>query len=151
MYVVSYWVKGNVGDIYFGDWCLSGQEKIQHRHSSKHKIFSIIQKAVANTILISGIGNYEHGYICVFTDNIYGYPQLFSIMAYYWNIFAVVTCKYNRNIVDSDTLKLENNCKNWTVILLCDRRLGMVITWWKDYIIVQTFSTVTFKGAGIVT
>ena len=87
----------------------------------------------------------------IFTDNRYGSPQLFSIMASSWNIDVVGTCKANIKGFDSDILNLDKSCERGTIIILCDRRLGIVITRWKDYIIFQTVSIVMFNGAGIVT
>ena len=111
--------------------------------------FPITHKAVTNTILRSGIDNYEHGSRNIFMDNIYGSTIFSSTMAYSLNIHTVGTFKYDRKGFDSEALNLDNNCECGTFIIQYDRRLGMVITRWKDSIIIQTVSKVISKGAGI--
>ena len=82
-------------------------------------------------------------------DNIYGSTIFSSTMASSLNIHTVGIFIYDRKGFDSEALNLDNNCECGTFIIQYDRRLGMVITRWKDSIIIQTVSKVISKGAGI--
>ena len=86
----------------------------------------------------------------IFTDNRYGSPQLFAIMAYSWNIHAVGTCKANIKGFDSEELNPDNNCEHGTFIILCDRIMGLFIMWCKDCIVLHTVSTFMLKSDGII-
>ena len=108
------------------------------------------QKAVANAILKSGINNDPNGCRYMFMDNRYASPQLFAMMVTEWNIRGVGTCKANRKGFDSDRLKLNNNCERGSFVRLVDKRLGMVITRWKDSRVLQIVSTIMKPGVEII-
>ena len=104
------------------------------------------QKAVANAILKSQIDNDKDGCRYLFMDNRYAAPQLLALMLTNYNIRAVGTCKANRVGFESKELFVPRNASRGTYIRLVDKRLGMVISRWKDSKILQTVSTVMKKG-----
>ena len=105
------------------------------------------QKAVANAILKSKINNDRDGCRYLFMDNRYAAPQLFALMLTNYNIRAVGTCKANRVGFASDALQLPKKSERGEFRRLYDKRLGMVITRWKDSKNLQTVSTVMTHGA----
>ena len=108
------------------------------------------QKAVANAILKSQIGNDVDGCRYLFMDNRYAAPQLLALMLTNYNIRAVGTCKANRKGFDSDALQLPKDAARGDFKRLHDKRLGMVITRWKDSKKLQTVSTVMKSGTQVV-
>ena len=90
------------------------------------------QKAVANSILKSGIDNDEYGCRYLFMDNRYAAPQLFALMLTNYNIRAVGTCKANQTGFKSDALQLPKKAEEGEYKRLVDKRLGMVTTRWRD-------------------
>ena len=104
------------------------------------------QKAVANAIIKSGISNDSDGSRHIFMDNRYAAPQLLALMMTNYNVRAVGTCKANRIGFDSDKIVIDDKADRGTYRRLVDKRLGMVITRWKDSKILQTVSTVMIKG-----
>ena len=84
-------------------------------------------------------------------DNRYAAPQLFAMMTTEWNIRGVGTCKANRKGFPSEELKLDKNSERGSFIRLVDKRLGLVVTRWKDSKILQTVSTTMKSGVEIVT
>ena len=108
------------------------------------------QKAVANAIVKSQISNDKDGSRHIYMDNRYAAPQLFAIMVTNYNVRGVGTCKANRLGYDSEKLQLPNPCDRGTFIRKVDKRLGMVITRWKDSKTLQTVSTVMKGGIGEV-
>ena len=104
------------------------------------------QKAVANAILKSGINNDVDGCRYIFMDNRYAAPQLLAMMATAWNIRGVGTCKANRKGFASDKLPMNNDAERGSYVRLVDKRLGMVITRWKNSRILQTVSTIMKPG-----
>ena len=115
-------------------------------HKSVRKL-PTTQKAVANAILKSGIANDPDGSRHIFMDNRYAAPQLLALMMTNYNIRAVGTCKANRIGFESDKLQLEKGVERGSFKRLVDKRLGMIITRWKDSKILRTVSTVMCKGA----
>ena len=105
------------------------------------------QKAVANSILKSGINNDKDGCRYLYMDNRYAAPQLFALMLTNYNIRAVGTCKANRKGFESDRLQLDKKANRGTYVRLHDKRLGMIITRWKDSKNLQTVSTVMKPGS----
>ena len=100
------------------------------------------QKAVANAILKSQIHNDKDGCRYLFMDNRYAALQLLALMLTNYNIRAVGTCKANCVGFDSDKLSVPCNAPRGTYARLVDKRLGMVISCWKDSKVLQTVSTV---------
>ena len=76
-------------------------------------------------ILKSGIGH-------IFMENMHSSPQLFTIMSKYWNIFSVITLKYNRKVFDRDLFNRYNKSDRRIFVVLFYSRLVMVITKFKD-------------------
>ena len=105
------------------------------------------QTAVATNILKSGIDNNPHGCAYLFLVNIYYAPQLLAMMKRSWNIRGAGAYKTNRKGFDSDELKLDKNSERGSFVRLCYRRLAMIITRWKDSMILRILSTVLKKGA----
>ena len=68
-----------------------------------------------------------------------------------WNINAVGTLKSNRKVFYIYSLNLDKNCEHVGFVIFYDMRICMIITWWKDSIILQTFSTAMKIGVVIVT
>ena len=62
----------------------------------------------------------------------------------------VGTCKANRKGFASDKLPMDNKADRGTFTRLVDKRLGMVITRWKDSRVLQIVSTVMKKGSNII-
>ena len=108
------------------------------------------QKAVANAILKGGIANDPDGSRHMFMDNRYTAPQLLALMETNYNIRGCGTCRANRKAFDSDRLKLNSSCERGIFKRLVDKRLGMVITRWKDSKVLQVISTTMKKGIGMV-
>ena len=108
------------------------------------------QKAVANAILKSRIANDVNGCRRIFMDNRYCAPQLLALMLTNYNIRGVGTCKANRIGFDSDKLQIPKTCDRGTLSRRVDKRIGMVITRWKDSRVLQTVSTIMKKGIGEV-
>lgn len=104
------------------------------------------QKAVANAILKSEINNDPNGSRHIFMDNRYTAPQLLALMSTNWNLRGVGTCRSNRKGFASKELVLDKHAKRGSFIRLADKRLGMVITRWKDSKVLQTVSTIMTKG-----
>ena len=105
---------------------------------------------MANAILKSGIDNDKDGCRYLFMDNRYAAPQLLALMLTNYNIRAVGTCKANRVEFASEELKIPSNAKRGHYARLVDKRLGMVITRWKDYTNLQTVSTVMKSGCEVI-
>ena len=131
-------------DVYQG----KNKANIDIHPSVKH--LPTTQKAVANSILKSGIDNDEHGCRYLFMDNRYAAPQLFALMLTNYNIRAVGTCKANRTGFESEALQLPKNAERGHHKRLVDKRLGMVITRWRDSKNLQTVSTVMKSGLSTV-
>ena len=108
------------------------------------------QKAVANAILKSKINNDKDGCRYLFMDNRYAAPQLFALMLTNYNIRGVGTCKANRLGFESEQLQLKKDARRGSYMRLHDKRLGMIITRWKDSKNLQTVSTVMKHGAQMV-
>ena len=108
------------------------------------------QKAVANAILKSKINNDKDGCRYLFMDNRYAAPQLFALMLTNYNIRGVGTCKANRLGFESDQLQLKRDAPRGSYERLHDKRLGMIITRWKDSKNLQTVSTVMKHGTQMV-
>ena len=108
------------------------------------------QKAVANAILKSQIANDLDGCRYLFMDNRYAAPQLLALMLTNYNIRAVGTCKANRKGFESDALQLPKDVARGDFKQLHDKRLGMVITRWKDSKKLQKVSTVMKHGTQVV-
>ena len=115
-------------------------------HKSIRKL-PITQKAVTNAILKSGIAKDLDGCRYIFMDNCYAAAQLLALVMTNYNIRAVGTCKANRIGFESDKLQLEKGVERGSFKRLVDKRLGMIITRWKDSKTLQTVSTVMCKGA----
>ena len=73
-----------------------------------------------------------------------------ALMLANWNLRGVGTCKDNRKGFASNNLPLHNKEQRGSFVRLVDRRLGIVITRWKDSQIVQTVSTIMTKGLTLV-
>ena len=131
-------------DVYQG----KNKANIDIHPSVKH--LPTTQKAVANAILKSQIDNDTDGCRYLFMDNRYAAPQLLALMLTNYNIRAVGTCKANRVGFDSAKLPVANNATRGTYARVVDKRLGMVISRWKDSKVLQTVSTVMQKGEQIV-
>ena len=84
-------------------------------------------------------------------DNRYDAPKLFVLMENNYNLRVVGTCRANRKGFYSEQLLLDKNCDRITFKILVDKRLGMVITRWKDSKKLQVVSTTMAKGVGGVT
>ena len=82
----------------------------------------------------------------MFMDNQYTAPQLLALMQTSYNISGCGTCGGNRKGFDSDRLKFNSIHERGTFNRLVDKKLGMVITRWKDSKFVQTASTIMGKG-----
>ena len=108
------------------------------------------QKAVANAILKSQIANDLDGCWYLFMDNRYTAPQLLALMLTNYNIRAVGNCKANRKGFESDALQLPKDVARGDFKQLHDKRLGMVITRWKDSKKLQKVSTVMKHGTQVV-
>lgn len=109
------------------------------------------QKAVANAILKSEINNDPNGSRHIFMDNRYTAPQLLALMLTNWNLRGVGTCRANRKGFASKELELDKSSTRGSFVRKVDKRLGMVITRWKDSKILQTVSTVMCKGLTEIT
>ena len=131
-------------DVYQG----KNKANIDIHPSVKH--LPTTQKAVANAILKSQIDNDKDGCRYLFMDNRYAAPQLLALILTNYNIRAVGTCKANRVGFDSAKLPVANNATRGTYARVVDKRLGMVISRWKDSKVLQTVSTVMQKGEQIV-
>ena len=108
------------------------------------------QRAVANTILKSEIVNDPNGSRHLFMDYQYCAPQLMALILTNWNLRGVGRCKANRKGFALNNLSLHNKAQRGSFVRLVDRRLGIVITRWKDSQIVQTVSTIMTKGLTLV-
>ena len=108
------------------------------------------QKAVANAILKSEIANDPHGSRHLYMDNRYTAPQLLALMVTNWNLRGVGTCKANRKGFASSKLVIQKSAERGAHVRLVDKRLGMVITRWKDSKVLQTVSTVMEQGVSSV-
>ena len=108
------------------------------------------QKAVANAILKSQIANDLDGCRYLFMDNRYAAPQLLALMLTNYNIRAVGTCKANHKGFESEALQLPKDAARGDFKRLHDKRLGMVITRWKDSKKLQTVSTVMKHGTQVI-
>ena len=127
-----------------------GKNKVNIDIHPSVKYLPTTQKAVANSILKSGIDNDEYGYIYLFMDNRYAAPQLFALMLTNYNIRAVRTCKANCTGFESEALQLPKNAERGHHKRLVDKRLGMVITRWRDSKNLQTVSIVMKSGSSNV-
>ena len=67
-----------------------------------------------------------------------------------WNLREVGTCKVNRKGFASNNLPLHNKAQRGSFVRLVDKRLGMVITRWKDSKIVQKVRSKITKGLTLV-
>ena len=108
------------------------------------------QKAIADAILKSQIGNDIDGCRYLFMDNRYTAPQLLALMLTNYNTRAVGTCKANCKWFDLDALQLPKDIVRGDFKCLHDRRLRMVTTCWKDSRKLQTVSTVMNNGTQVV-
>lgn len=108
------------------------------------------QKCVANAIIKSGIANDPDGCRYMYMDNRYVAPQLLALLTTSYNVMGVGTCKVNRKGFDSDKIQMDKNCDRGSYVQLVEKRLGMVITRWKDGRILQVVSTVMKSGVGVV-
>ena len=85
----------------------------------------------------------------IYMDIQYADPKLFSMMESNYNLRAVVTCRDNRKLFDSEQLRLNKNCDRGTFKILVYKRLGMVIKIWKESKILKVFSTtITTRNKG---
>jgi len=109
------------------------------------------QKAVANATLKSEINNDPNGSRHICMDNRYTAPQLLVLMLTNWNRRGVGTCRANRKGFASKDLELDKSSTRGSFERKVDKRLGMVITRWKDSKILQTVSTVMIKGLTSIT
>ena len=108
------------------------------------------QKCVANALLQSNIANDPRGCWYGYFDSRYACPQLFAILLKEYDVRGGGTCKSNRIGFDSNKLPLANSAERGSFIRVVDKRLGMVITRWKDSKILQTISTTKKHGIGEV-
>ena len=86
----------------------------------------------------------------LFMDNRYAAPQLLALMLTNYNIRAVGTCEASRKGFDSDALQLPKDEVRGDFKCLHDKRLGIVITRWKDSKKLQTGITVMKYGTQVV-
>jgi len=110
------------------------------------------QKAVANAIVKSEINNDPNGSRHIFMDNWYTTLQLLALMLTNWNLRGVGICRANRKGFASKDLVLDKNSKRGSFVRKVEKKLGMVITRWKDHSkVLQTVSTVMIKGLTSIT
>ena len=119
-------------DVYQG----KNKANIDIHHSIRN--IPTTEKAVANAILKSGICNDPNGYRHIFMDNRYAAPQLFALMFINYNIHALSTYKANKIRFESDKVQFQKGVDRGSFKRLTDKRLGMVITRWKDSKTLQT-------------
>ena len=109
-----------------------------------------IQKVVNNAIVKSQIANDKDGSRHVCKDNRNAAPRLFSTMLTNCNLRGSRTRKANRVGHDSENLQLSKSSDRGTFIHKVDKRLGMVMSRWKDSKSLQNVSTVMKGGIGKV-
>ena len=107
------------------------------------------QKAVANAIVKSQIANDRDGSRHIFMDNRHEAPQLFEIMITNYNLRGPGTCKATRVGNDSEHLQLGKACDRGTFVRKIDKRLGILMSRWKDSKTLHAVSTVIKGGVGM--